>query len=241
MARKQAAHGLTFIAAYTFSKALTDSSSAIYGSGGVIQDTYHMEKSIAAFDYPHFLKFTWIYELPFGHGRKWLNSNRGWDRLVSGWQITMIQNYHSGDPLSISSSIGTGINNPGLRADYVPGVPLTVASSGIDAVNGTQYLNPAAFTDPPASPVNGFALRYGNTPRFLPVRGPWIQSETAGLIKDTRLNERFTFQIRADAQNVFNRVVRGDPDTGLGDSTFGMITSDADGPRIIQLGVRLNF
>jgi hypothetical protein len=155
----------------------------------------------------------------------------------------MIQNYHSGDPLAISSTVSAGLNNPGIRPDLVPGEPLRLSSSGIDAINGTPYINPAAFTNPPISPIYGFATALGNTPRlFSNLRGPWGQSETMGLVKDTKLSERVTFQIRADAYNAFNRVIRGDPDTSMGDgSLFGTINSDSLGPRVLQFAARLNF
>ena len=243
--KKQSAHGLTFIAAYTYSKTLTDADSAMYYGAGTFQDINNLkvDKSVASFDFTHYLKFTWIYGLPFGHGQRWLSSKGKLDRLVSGWQITMIQNYHSGNPLSISSTVGAGLNNPGIRPDTVPGVASKVAGSGIDTINGTPYLNPAAFANPPTSPIYGFATALGTSPRlFSGLRGPWGQSETMGLIKDTKLSERFTLQIRADAYNVFNRVIRGDPDTSMGDgSLFGTITSNADGPRVFQFAARINF
>lgn len=248
MARKNSAHGLTFIAAYTLSKTLTDSDSALYYPS-LVQDFYNrkIEKSIAAFDFPQVLKLTWIYELPFGHGKRWLSSAAGLDRLVSGWQLTAIQNYTSGDPLQVSSSLGSSIN-AGLRADIVSGVPLTVPLKGLDVVNGTPYLNPAAFADPPSSPVNSFPLRVGTSSRFLHhIRGPGHQSEDFGIVKNTRISETVDLQFRADAFNVFNRTGRGDPDTSLGDGlpaaggSFGLITSPAHGARVVQLALRLNF
>ncbi|MGH9455776.1 MAG: TonB-dependent receptor domain-containing protein, partial [Terriglobia bacterium] len=128
LARKDSAHGLTFIAAYTLSKTLTDSDTALYYPS-LVQDFYNrkLEKSIAAFDYPQYLKLTWIYNLPFGHGQKWLSSSGGFvNRLVSGWQVTALQNYYSGDPLAISSPFTPGISTPGLRPDLASGVPETV-------------------------------------------------------------------------------------------------------------------
>jgi hypothetical protein len=250
MGRKRTTHGLNFIAAYTWSKTITDTDSALYGSGSqTVQDFYNRkaEKAIASFDHPQVLKLTWIYELPFGRGKKWINGRGPTDRLVSGWEVTAIQNYLSGDPLTIiDSSISAGIATNGLRADIVPGVPLTVPSSGLDLANGTPYLNPAAFTDPPLSPNNSFALRIGNSPAFLPhTRGPFHSNEDFGVVKNTRLNERTSLQFRADMFNVFNRVGRGDPDTDLANvgTTFGLINSpDANiGPRVIQLALRLNF
>jgi hypothetical protein len=248
MGRKTTAHGLSFIAAYTFSKILTDTDSALYASGGqVVQDFYNRraEKAIASFDFPHVVKLTWIYELPFGRGRKWLNNGGGLDRLVSGWQLTAIQNYFSGDPLVIfDSSLTPGIQMNGIRADIVPGVPLTVHSSGLDVQNGTPYLNPDAFVDPPLSPINAFPLRPGNSPGFLPhTRGPGHSSEDFGIIKNTHITERVGLQFRADMFNVFNRTGRGNPDTDLADGpgTFGVIFDPGHDPRVIQLALRLNF
>ena len=114
--------------------------------------------------------------------------------------------------------------------------------------NGTAYLNPLAFADPPASPDNGFALRIGNSPGFLPhTRGPGHSSEDFGIVKNTRLTERIGLQFRADMFNVFNRTGKGDPDTCLCDGlpsdngTFGLIFDPGHDPRVIQLALRLNF
>jgi Carboxypeptidase regulatory-like domain len=246
MGRKTTAHGLSFIAAYTFSKTLTDTDSALSQSGSqVVQDFYNRraEKGIASFDHPHVLKLTWIYELPFGHGRRWLATGGPFDRLVSGWQVTAIQNYFSGDPLVITSSFAPGFFSFfGLRGDVIPGVPQTLSTHGLDTVNGTQYLNPAAFATPPLSPGNAFALRFGNAPPFLThTRGPWHSSEDFGIIKNTRLTERTSLQFRADMFNVFNRVGLGDPDTCVDCGSFGLIFDPGHDPRVIQLALRLNF
>jgi carboxypeptidase family protein/TonB-dependent receptor-like protein len=256
MGRKRTTHGLNFIAAYTWSKTLTDTDSALSASGSqIVQDFYNRkaEKGIASFDRPHVVKLTWIYDLPFGRSKKWINAGGPMDRLVSGWQVTAIQNYMSGDTLTvIDSSLSAGIAMNGIRADIVPGVPLTVPSNGLDLSpgGGTPYLNPLAFKDPPLSPSNSFALRIGNSPAFLPrVRGPFHSNEDFGIIKNTHLNERSSLQFRADMFNVFNRVGRGNPDTDLADGlpsdggTFGLINSPDSiyGPRVIQLALRLSF
>ena len=253
MGRKRTTHGLSFIVAYTWSKTLTDTDSALFASGSqTVQDFYNQraEKAIASFDHPQVLKLTWVYELPFGHGKKWVNAAGGpLDRVVSGWEVTAIQNYISGDPLTVvDSSISAGIQTNGIRADIVPGVPQTVPSSGLDLANGTPYLNPLAFVDPPLSPSNGFALRIGNSPAFLPrTRGPFHSNEDFGIVKNTHITERTSLEFRADMFNVFNRVGRGDPDTDLADGlpsaggTFGLITGPDNGPRVVQFALRLTF
>jgi len=260
MARKTTKHGLMFIAAYTYSKLLTDSDAALFASGSEdVQDIWNRgaEKGIGSYDYTHVLKLTWVYDLPFGRGQRWLNSGGALDRLASGWQVTAIQNYQSGDPLVIYSIDGSGfVSSYGIRGDVIPGVSPRVPSGPLDPINGTAYLNPAAFADPPASPVNGFALRYGNSPPFLTnVRGPMQMGggESFGIVKRTKITERSALEFRADMFNVFNRQRLGDPDTSLGDGlpsfvngqnqggTFSLVTGPQNGPRIIQFALRLTF
>jgi hypothetical protein len=241
-----------FIAAYTYSKLLTDTDAALFQSGSEnVQDFYNprAEKAIASYDYTHVLKLTWVYGLPFGRGRRWLNSGGALDRVVGGWEVTAIQGYNSGDPLSISSIDSSGfVSSWAIRGDVIPGVPQRVHSGPLDPINGTAYLNPAAFADPPASPSNGFALRYGNSPDFLStVRGPAQFNESFGIVKNTNLTERIGLQFRADMFNVFNRARLGDPDTCLCDGlpsqggTFGLVLGPYNGPRVIQFALRLNF
>ena len=95
---------------------------------------------------------------------------------------------------------------------------------------------------PGLSPINNFALRVGTAPRYLPnVRGPAHQEEDFGILKNVPITERVKFQFRADFENVFNRVGRGDPDTTFDDGTFGMIFGPMNGPRLIQIGGHLTF
>jgi hypothetical protein len=258
-ARKNSTHGLTFIAAYTLSKDISDSASALQYNP-YVQDVYNrkLEKTIVGFDYPQVVKLTWIYALPLGHGQRWLNSSGLADRLFSGWQVTAIQRYGSGDPLALSSPLYSYIT-PTVRPDVLSGVPKTVTPVGLNALlaydpntgavtNGTALLNPAAFPEVPTSPNNGFPLRLGTAPPLLPnVRGPGHESEDFGLLKDTHITERVKLQLRADFQNVFNRTGLGDPDTYLSDGlpsnggTFGLITGPMNGPRTIQLGMHITF
>jgi len=260
-ARKNSTHGLTFIGAYTLSKNISDSASAMRYYNAYIQDLYNrkLEKSIVSFDYPQVLKLTWIYALPFGHGQRWMHSS-GWaDRIFSGWQLTAIQRYGSGDPLAIYSAFdSSSAITPWVRPDVLSGVPKTLTPHGLNALlaynaagavtNGTAWLNPAAFPDVPTSPNNGYPLRPGTAPPFLPnVRGPGHEVEDFGLIKNTRITERVRLELRADFQNVFNRTGLGDPDTYLTDGipsqggTFGLITAPMNGPRAIQMGMHITF
>jgi len=100
------------------------------------------------------------------------------------------------------------------------------------------YVNPAAFSD--AGP---FAL--GNAAPTLPqTRSFALYNENISAIKRTKIWEGSVLEIRADFFNAFNRVVFGNPDTNFSDvisGGFGKIGSQANSPRVIQLGARIDF
>ncbi|HUX10711.1 MAG TPA: TonB-dependent receptor [Terriglobia bacterium] len=255
--RKRASKGLNFIGAYTYSKTLTNADTALYyptGGFGVYnfgQDFYNRaaEKSIASFDYTHVLKLTWIYDLPFGPGQKFLGGASGVaGKLLGGWTVTAIQSYTSGDPLAVSTDYCTGLysgpygDGCGVRPNSVGGVNPALPQSGLDAVNGTTYLNPAAFSAPATTPDNGYAVTFGNAPRIQSnIRGPSHANEDFGILKKTSITESSDFEFRADFFNVFNRVGRGNPDTDLTGGTFGLIFGPQHGGRVIQFSARINF
>jgi hypothetical protein len=247
VATRRLSKGLGFLISYTFQKTLTntDSASIYYASS---QDVYNrgLEKSVAAFDHTQQLRLTWIYELPFGQGRQFLNRGGIVNQVLGGWTITANQQYQSGDPLSIGTSIFTGdyLWNDAVRADYVAGQPLRSSQSGslnFAAGIGKPYLNPNAFANPPIT-ANGVILSLGNTPRYFGnLRGPWQPSENAGIFKRFPFREGTFFEFRCDMLNIFNRVQLSDPDTTVGDPQFGQILGVSNVARQIQLAARITF
>ena len=240
--------GLSFLVSYAFQKTLTDTDSALY-YGNNSQDVYNrkLEKSVASFDHPQVLKLTWIYELPFGRGRQFLNRGGVVNQVLGGWTVTGIQNYQSGDPLYIESGLSGGGYwfNGDVRGDVISGVPLYASNTNgaFDYAGGTgqAYLNPAAFAEPPTTP-NGVVLRPGTSPRFFGnLRGPRNPSENFGVFKNFPFREGMFLQFRCDMINAFNRAGRADPDTNLSDPTFGQILDVGEGPREIQLALRFTF
>ena len=236
---------------YAFQKTLTNTDSANIYYGGTSQDVYNrgLEKSVAAFDHPQQLRLTWIYELPFGKGRPLLNRGGAVNQIIGGWTVTANQQYYSGDPLSVGTSIDTSsyMFNGTIRADVVPGQPLKQVSGNLDYATGTgmQYLNPNAFVNPPTT-ANGVVLALGNSPRYFgSLRGPYYATENFGIFKRFPFGEGRYIEFRCDAFNAFNRAGLGNPDTTVGDPQFGQILSpqqDAlNGPREIQLALRVTF
>jgi hypothetical protein len=248
VATRRVSKGLGFVVSYAFQKTLTNTDSANIYYGGSSQDVYNraLEKSVAAFDQPQQLRLTWIYELPFGKGRPFLNQGGIVNQVLGGWTVTANQQYHSGDALSIGTSIDTSsyLYNGTTRADVIPGQQLKVPMTGhLDVATGTgvPYLNPAAFANPPTT-ANGVILRLGTAPRYFGnLRGPYWATENFGIFKRFPFREGAFVEFRADAFNAFNRSGLGDPILTVGDPQFGQITDVQQGPREIQLALRMTF
>jgi Carboxypeptidase regulatory-like domain len=239
--------GLAVLGAYTWSKALfigTDLSCTC-DVAYTAQDVYNrgIEKTIASFNNPHVLKLTWIWDLPFGKGRKWLKGGV-LGHAIGGWTLTGIQQYRAGDLLAVSGSgPRTVLFNGVIRPDWITGVPVVIngdASVKTDG-SGERYLNPDAFKLVPVTGSN-VPLRLGTAPPRLPnVRGPARHFEDVGLKKGFAFTETMNLEIRADFLNLFNRAGRGNPNTEITSPQFGLITGSAYVPRSIQVSARFNF
>jgi hypothetical protein len=189
--------------------------------------------------FPHFLKLTWVYELPVGPGKR-VDVNGVLGQIVGGWTVTGIHNYRSGGTLSVFDRRMNGVGYP-FRPDVVAGAdPVIYDGSAVDLVQGTPYLNPAAFATQPLSP-QGIPSHIGTAPAVLVgVRGPAGYSEDIGLLKRFSAGER-DIEFRADFINAFNRSGLGSPITDLSDPNFGRIFGVSSGPRRIQLSLRATF
>jgi hypothetical protein len=221
--------GLSLLAAYTFSKAITDAGSRLsinFANPG-IQDSNNLrgERSLANFDVPQRLVFSYNYALPF-HGGKALGM------IVGGWQVNGVTTIQGGLPLGLGTALnqtnslggGSRPNNNGMNAKL---------SGSIENRLG-QYFNTSVFSQPPA-------FMFGNVVRTLPdVRAPGTLNFDFSIMKNNRFKEHYNVQFRAEFFNGFNNVNFGGPGTTFGTSTFGVISSAADG-RVIQFGLKLLF
>jgi len=218
------------LVAYTFSKT-QDNVLKQDGSGD--------EWALAANrHFPHFLKLTWIYEMPFGPGKRF-DVDGVLGQIVGGWTITGIHNYRSGNTLSVSDG---RINSAGylFRPDVVDGQDQVVYDgSSVDLVNGTPYLNRAAFATQPLS-AQGIPSRLGTAPAILDVRGPALYTEDLGFLKRFGVNDN-NLEFRLDIINLFNRSGLGGPITDLSNPNFGKIFGVGQGARRLQVSLRATF
>ncbi len=246
-ATKHSSNGLSFLVAYTFSKALGTSDNAIgYGYyGGYGQDIYNRraDYSVTKYNVPHDLRVTWIYQLPFGSNQRFVRSGP-MAHIIGGWTVSAIQEYRSGNPLGVTTS---GYQDQALfNSGFRPLVLLPEDQQKVANFNGQlgePYLNRDAFAPLPTTPGN-VPTELGNAPRFLPnIRGFSHSSEDFSMLKRFHLGitESTEFEVRIDVINLFNRVRLADPVQNLNDPDFGKVLEKAGGPRVIQGGLRVNF
>ncbi len=271
-------NGLNVLASYTYSKTLTDADSALpsfaqFAGGGLVQNSYNLkdEKSVSYQDIPHTFVISYLYELPVGKGKRFLNREGVTDKVFGGWQIGGVQRYQSGQPLSFGCQGGQfGGPIPAfdgcIRLTRVPGQPLLSSSAGSFDLAGTSqtggvgcvhhndgtytapagvvtYFNCAAFFDQIASDlITANGYTFGNFPRITgEVRSQGYINEDFSIIKRLRFTESQSLVFKADIVNAFNRHVFSRPDTGPGDSTFGSVFGVVGSSRKIQLALRYQF
>ncbi len=213
---------VTFLAAYTFSKAIDDSS----GFGQWVNfSNYRLSRSLSAFDLRHNFVVSFNWSLPFDRAFGSLPK-----RLTQGWNVTGITRFATGLPVGISQSgdyslVGSGnYDVPDRVGNVVIQNPRKPGPNGANT-----YFLPDAFAPGPLG-------QFGNSNRQF-FHGPGLNNTDFGIMKRTRIKESIAFEIRAEAFNIFNHAQFYNPDGDFNDSTFGVVTSARD-PRIGQLSMK---
>jgi hypothetical protein len=249
-------NGLNLMVSYTFSKTLTDADAALpffatLHGGGSAQNPFDKkgEKAISNQDIPHILVVSYLYELPIGHGKRFVNTT-GWkDKAIAGWQIGGVQRYQSGQPLSFCCATGVPAFSGSIRFNRVAGESLQspqFKSGSFNPVTDPLF-NAAAFSDPndPARIQAGGAYTFGDMARTTgEVRMFKFLSEDFSLIKKTSFNERVALSFQASIIDAFNRhIFNRPPDLNPRDPSFSVLDTNNTvlGPRKIQLELKLLF
>ena len=209
------------------------------------------EFALSSFDVPHRFVFNYVVDLPFGAGRRFGGGATGISNtLISGWTLSGFTTLQAGYPLAFTATpnlIGSGY---GLRPNVDPNCDKQVSGSAVDRLNG--WFNTSCYSVPNAAFVAGDAstdasVRWdlGNAERTDPdLRAHGVNNWNMAVSKTTRVGERVNLMFRIEAFNLFNRVQFGPPNTQASTaatSIFGQVTSQANQPRLMQLGLRLTF
>src|SRR5215471_7728757 len=230
--------GLTLQASYVLSKALTDSDN--YSSSPTSMDAYNLrlEKSIAGFDQTHQVKLTYVYELPFGKGKRYLSSRGVASAVLGGWRVAGIQQYVSGTPVSVGTTVSFPIFN-GVNRATVPTYDgwRAPAKGGSFDPSIDSFLQPASFFG--AQPTTGFGneTRYNPKLRYFP-----SFNENLSLARSINLHgEQKRLDFRWETFNLLNRTQFGPLSnaTSLQNPNFGLWRAQANTQRRMQISLKL--
>jgi len=195
-------------------------------------------RGVSSFDHTQMLKMAFVYELPFGAGKQFANTEKVSRAILGGWQINGVFSAWTGAPLTLGQSGGGNLNTPGTSQDPNQIAPVRYPKG---QGPGQYWFDPASF-----APVeeNGVLGTVGRGLSWL--RGPGLVQLDASLFRHFKLTERYDLEFRAEAQNLTNSPHFSDPNTTCTDvlgkcgGKFGQISSGY-GERYVQLGLKLRF
>ena len=218
--------GLSFNVSYAYGSTMIDNvSSSVWGNVDTFAPSGY-NRTTSGFGRTHILTANWIWELPVGHGRKYMSSaNRAADLVLGGWELTGLYRFTSGSPLTMYSKGDPLQNGWGTRADQI-------GDPSISNPSANGWFNTAAF-------ATSAAYTYGNSKPGV-VQGPGFHGFDMGLLKNFRITESARIQFRLEMYNAVNHVNYGDPGTSVGYDSFGKIY-DAGDARQIQFGLKFIF
>jgi hypothetical protein len=236
-------HGLYFLNSFTWSKSLTDSEQALeYGSGYYAanpQNIYNLagERGPSSLDATLINTTCFVYELPFGKGRKFGSTwNSVVDGILGGWEANTINTANSGTPLDVaytptSTEDVTG-RIPDYRGEAIMRPNVVPNPSGVhDPIN--HYYGLYTFTAPTAADPFGDVGRNS-------FRGPTFWQWDLGVDKFFQIHENVKLQFRSEFFNVLNHTNLGIPDSNISDAAFGTIRSTFPA-RQIQFALKVLF
>jgi hypothetical protein len=255
---QQATDGLEFTLNYTWSHAMTDTPGGFFNVDGVggggfafAQNAYdpHAEYGPSNFNVTSNFSGTAVYQLPFGHEKKYgANWNRLTDEVLGGWQLSANALFHTGFPITVDYTGNTGLlaagDNYNYNFAYRPNqyFPLRIVGRdslhwfGIDPsakpckVPGARTSSPGVYCAYGAPAPGEFGTAKNGTER-----APGFRNVDLALFKGFRTFGNQSFKLRIDAFNVFNMTSLSYPNPRINSSQFGKITASANNARQLQI------
>jgi outer membrane receptor protein involved in Fe transport len=230
-------HGLTYLVSYTFSKSLDLGCDGFYGVEGCsIQNPYNLQgdKGHAATDLPQIFSVAWVYEIPFGPGRRTLE-NKVANQLLGGWSLNGVLTANSGDAFDVGTSkdqAETGNYNYGNGYGYeranLQGMPYP------DHKSTAAWINPSSFAYPSLG-------TFGNLGRDT-LRSDMNNNLDLSLFRQIEIKEQFKAEFRFEAFNALNHPVWAVPVENMDLTTqFGQVQSTANEQRKLQFGLKIYY
>jgi hypothetical protein len=252
---KRFSSGWSILNAYTWQHTIGQSAeNETVGTSLEPQNTYNLnaERGDVEPDYRHQFTSAISYDLPFGHGKRWLSSDGPSRWIVGGWQLNGIIALYSGrafTPYLSADTTNTGSGGP--RPDIV-GNPYDFSNATTVGYNGSPgqcptnkqsvlcWFNPAAYAQPQLAPGQTSATLFGDSRRGT-LRGPAQYNVDFSIFKDFQFSESKLLQFRAEFFNLFNTPQFGDPNFLVDTNAAGSISSTVHSSRQIQLALKFSF
>jgi len=241
-------NGLLLKGAYTFSKAINMQDGSGSDAGGTTlgwnhPSVFYRNRAVAGYNRTHNLQMSWVYELPFGPGKRWAADRGVFSAIVRDWQINGLFSSYTGTPFTIGAS-GTSLNAPSNNqtADQVK--PEVKKLGGVGTAD-------VAFYDPTAFRAVT-QVRFGSTGRNI-LSGPGVVNLNLGLFRNISLTERWKLRFQAEAYNFTNTPHFGNPATNVSNAQFSAdgavtalrgfmaVTGAAADERQFRFALRLSF
>jgi hypothetical protein len=232
-AQRRFSSGLTFLASYTWAKALTTAGDDLVGDGASTSSTRNpldpnADKGRDVFDVRHRAVGSAVWDLPFGRGHRF---GAQWpvfvEQVLGGWRVNAILTLQSGYPFT--PALGIDNANTGSAGQDRPDV-IGNPNNGPRTVQ--EWFNTSVFVLPPK-------YSYGNAGTNI-IDGPPTRQLDLTLSKQWRLKENVMLLFRADMFNITNTAQFNNPGATFNTSTFGVISSAGD-PRELQFAMKLVF
>jgi outer membrane receptor protein involved in Fe transport len=248
-------HGFSLLANFTWSKLIDDSSSdwgGFWSLDVLGQDFYNRkaERSVSAGDIPARFTIAPIVELPFGPGRRWLNSGVA-SQVLGGWRVSAIYTISAGSPFGITDNSYGFCNGAGVLSDRPNMIGNPLPSGFHQTV--ARWFDTNAFdfsgTCPAASLVDftgpfDVHKAFGDAPRYFSnIRNPGVNNLDFSVQKDFKIpaGEQTRLTFSADFFNLPNHPEFAEPNADPLNQNFGSIGRTALSNRTIQLGLHLYF
>jgi hypothetical protein len=246
---KQFSNGLQFEASYTYAHALDDASSAALGSlnNGDFRDQRFpfLEYGNSDFDVRHRFVISYIYQLPFGNGKKFASDATGLkDEIIGNWQVAGITTASTGNWFTITDAASNvSSSDGGGGVAFFESRPNVVGNQNAKPCLPGTVFNTCAFVD------NTIPFTFGNAGRNI-VRGPGFQNWDFSIFKMFPVREKMRFEFRAEFFNIWNHVnplfepsgeISEEPQPlEFGTPQFGFVQGARD-PRLIQFALKFYF
>jgi hypothetical protein len=249
-ALRRSGTGLTFDMSYVLARSLGNTGNAFVETwtNGAFQDFSKLGQEASlptSGDARHIVKGYVTYELPIGHGKRFLASNALASRFIGGWQVSALLRYNTGNPIFVYapnpytgiSALYPNVNAHGNFSRQFNKGQFSAYSGGKTPPRGDRYFDPTLYSQPASGQL-------GTGPEVVSAnRGFGYADEDATLLKDTTFGpgDKYRLSLRVEFYNVLNRHYYSNPNTDMTSAQFGYTTAVTGNGRNGQFGARFQW